>query len=364
MAKDLLMDRFGRFYEIPKMLALCGHHVVCVCLKYWCKPIEESCSTSYFDKVEWRSFALGSNWLAGIVRHYRRVEDLTASFKPDVIVGASDSIHVIMAALLSTKLEVPLVVDLYDNFESYRLARVPVINAIFKRAITKASAISVVSENLAAKAKHEYKPAGVVCTITNAICPEIFYPADKRLARRRLALPEHGLLIGTAGALTRDRGVRALYAGFKKLSQTMDNLYLVVAGRTDRHSRIPDHQRILYLGELPHARIGQLFNSLDIGVICNRKSAFSAYCFPQKLYEMLACGLPLVAANVGEIKNVLINSDAFLYDPEMPDTLADAVNRQLKARYVPRVRIPTWKDQGILFDQLIAHAAGPRRNNS
>ena len=73
MAKDLLRDRFGRFYEIPRFLARLGHEVRGVCLKYWPEKNDVS-RTDKHDQVEWSSLLLGHNWPLGLIKYYQRVQ--------------------------------------------------------------------------------------------------------------------------------------------------------------------------------------------------------------------------------------------------------------------------------------------------
>lgn len=365
MGKDLLRDRFGRFYELPRVLASCGNQVLCVCLKYRHGGEEATFREGWVDEVHWNSFRLGSNWPLGFLRHYRRLQSIAAEFKPDVVVGASDSFHVILAASVSKRSQIPLAVDLYDDFDAYPAARIPGIKKTFRYAVRMASGISAVSDNLAAKVKNEYRASGIVATVTNAISPDIFRPRDKTAARKRLGLPATALLTGTAGALKRQRGIPALHEAFLSLSKAIDNLFLVLAGPKERSLTPGAADKIVYLGDLPHREIGDFFASLDVGVICNRKDGFGTYCFPQKMYEMLACRLPVVAADVGAARRVLTRSERFLYDPDVPQTLSDAIRAQLYARYIPRVEIPTWTDQGILFNDLLRRAVNtPKADRS
>jgi len=358
MAKDLLQDRFGRFYEIPRVLAQSGHEVHGVCLKYWPantdRPIPRPC-----EFVDWSSFSLGRNWPLGFFEHYQRLDQISARIKPDIVVGASDCAHVVMAAWLAAKFGVPYAVDLYDNFESYRTTQIPGMKQLLRRAVRKAAAVSVVSETLLAKVREEYQPTGVLRTITNAIAPELFHAADKTTARRCLGLPEAETLIGTAGSLTRARGIETLYRAFDRLSKTKPNLSLVLAGPTDEWSAWQLGSRIIHLGELSHERVGNLFNALDVGIICNRDDEFGRYCFPQKLFEMLACGLPLVAADVGAMRGLLPGYERYLFAPGSAASLADAIVAQLETRYLPAAAIPTWQDCGLMFENLLEAAVAP-----
>ncbi len=356
MGKDLLHDRFGRFYEFPRMLAGQGHHVRGICLKYWIDELDSPVARQCFDGVEWKSFQLGWNWPVAFLRYFRRLKEIAMEFKPEIIIGASDAMHVTIATSLSARTGVPLVVDLYDNFESYRATQLPGIKTGLKRGILSASAISTVSCNLAEKVKNEYQAPGIVRTITNAVCPEIFHPADKALARRTLRLPESGLLIGTAGALSANRGIKTLFQAFEKLSGMRSNLYLILAGRVERGLHIPINDKIRYLGELPHTDIGHLFNALDVGVVCNRQGQFAEYGFPQKFYEMIACRLPVVAADVGVMQTLLVGYENCLYRPEGEDSLADTLEKQLNKPNVIDILVPTWKDRGGDFHQLLEAA--------
>jgi teichuronic acid biosynthesis glycosyltransferase TuaC len=352
MAKDLLYDRFGRFYEIPKTMAQTGHQVWGVCLKYWPKKnvqlMQRPC-----EYVQWSSFSLGRNWPLGFIKHYRRLCRITAMFKPDVVVGASDSAHVIMASRLAQKFDVPYVVDLYDNFESYRAAHLPGINQLLRSAVRNAAAVSVVSETLRMKVANDYQATGVLGVITNAISPEIFHARDKLTARRRLGLPETKILIGSAGSLFRRRGIETLCSAFKIIAQSRNDILLVLAGPTDRPMAFEPSEKIIYLGELEHERVGDLFNALDVGVLCNRDDKFGQYCFPQKLFEMLACKLPVVAADVGVMRALLPGSGRYLFEPENAASLANVILAQLETRHIPEISLPSWKDCGLMFEKLL-----------
>src|SRR5262245_41031901 len=356
MGKDLSRDRFGRFYEFPKSLGLRGHYVRGVCLTYWADGAEPLVSRQCLENVEWESFQLNRNWPVALAKHYQRLKNIADEFKPEIIVGASDAMHIMMAASLSRRIDVPLVVDLYDDFESYGTARLPGIKKGLQCAVARASAVSTVSYNLEAKVRKIYRATGRIRTITNAVCPEIFYPTNKHLARQALGLPPSEMLIGTAGALSAARGIGTLFQAFESLAGKINALSLVLAGQVDRRLCIPASDKIRYLGELPQRDVCHLFNALDVGIICNRRSQFAAFCFPQKFYEMVACGLPVVAADVGVMSQLLASYNYSLYEPENADALVNAIEIQLYRRSVVNDSVPTWRDRGEDFHQLLEEA--------
>ncbi len=355
MAKDLLQDRFGRFYEIPKALGQSGHEIRGVCLKY--RPGKGPSGTPQpCEFVQWDSFPLGRNWPLGFARHFQRLIEIATRFKPDIIVGASDCAQVVMAGRLAAKFGLPYAVDLYDNFESYRATQIPGMKHLLRRSVRQAAAVSVISDALLAKVQQQYRPKGLLRLITNAVAPEIFHWAEKSAARCRLGLPQSGTLIGTAGDLTHARGIETLFEAFKRLKVTRDHLSLILAGPIDgRVKRQLDHN-IIYLGELAHERVGDLFNALDVGIICNREDSFGRYCFPQKFFEMLACKLPVVVAKVGALSSVLSPSEHFLFTPGGAASLADAILSQIETRRIPALSVPTWHDCGLMFGNLLEAA--------
>jgi glycosyltransferase involved in cell wall biosynthesis len=355
MAKDLLADRFGRFYEFPRVLAQSGHQVQGVCLRYWPSRNTDA-SALPNESVDWSSFSLGANWPMGFLRHYARLRKIAERFRPDIIVGASDCFHVVMAFRLALKLKIPYAVDLYDNFEAYRATQFPGLRSWYRRAVSNATAVSVVSDTLLTKVKSEYRPIGILRTITNAVTPEIFHTGDKAVARRSLGLPESKILIGTAGALTRARGVETLYQAYTRLTKIQPNMSLVLAGPSDRSMKSPGREEIFYLGNLPHERVGDLFRALDVGVVCNRDDEFGRYCFPQKFFEMLACRLPVVAANVGAMRGLLAGSEQHLFNPTNVASLVNALVAQLGNSQRPAIQVPSWQDCGSKFGELIEAA--------
>jgi teichuronic acid biosynthesis glycosyltransferase TuaC len=88
--------------------------------------------------------------------------------------------------------------------------------------------------------------------------------------------------------------------------------------------------------------VAALFSALDVGVVTLRDSEFGRYCFPQKLHEMLACGLPVVAAEVGAVSALLKQQPGLLYSSEDPSALIAAVLNQLDNPAIPAISTPDW----------------------
>jgi glycosyltransferase involved in cell wall biosynthesis len=123
------------------------------------------------------------------------------------------------------------------------------------------------------------------------------------------------------------------------------NVVFVVAGRLYDECPLPQRADIFYLGMLPHKHMSYFFSALDIAIVALSNTRFGYYAFPQKAYEVLACRVPVAAANVGALAQLFSDQPDALYDPDLPVSLAQTVIRQLADRAILNVDIPTWDDQ-------------------
>jgi len=175
----------------------------------------------------------------------------------------------------------------------------------------------------------------------------LFHPMDRVACRLELGLPADGILIGTAGAISKSRGIETLFQAFERLAQERSDVHLVLAGHCDKGLTLPQSPRVHYLGMLPPKKVPVFLSSLNIAVISNRESAFGKYCFPQKFYEGVACGVPVVAAGVGALRELLEECPEHLYEPDNVEHLVAALRRQIDSPVVLPLAVPTWTTLGI-----------------
>jgi glycosyltransferase involved in cell wall biosynthesis len=346
MGKDLLDDRFGRFRELPLELARLGHEVQGLSLSY--RPRRQGEFTdgnnSAGASVIWHSVNLLNGFSLALGKYPRGALALAREFRPDVIWACSDAYHAIFGSWLAKHVRTPCVIDLYDDFETFTASQFPGVLPLFRRAVRAADGVSVFSRRLADYVERNYPRAKPTSVIENGIRKDLFYPRDRNLCRRSLGLPENYRIIGTAGALDRSRGIEALFKAFEILSAEADDLHLALAGPRQRGLRIPTGLRVHDFKELPHPTVPLLINALDLAVVCYRRSAQGEVSFPQKAYEILACRVPLVAAAVGSMNELLATHPQCLFEPDDPHNLAAAAKRQLENRTAVDVPTPSWAD--------------------
>jgi teichuronic acid biosynthesis glycosyltransferase TuaC len=362
MGKDLLDDRFGRFWELPLELARLGHEVQGIALSYR-KRAEGSfaCSiNSSGGSISWHSVNLFNAPWPALKRYLHFAQECVGAFQPDAIWACSDAYHAILGRTLANYGTARLVIDLYDNFESYAATRVPGILPFFKRAIRAADGVSCVSPQLAKYIGVHYRCPAPVLILENAIRSDLFRPMEKTSCRKQLGLPPDQKIIGTAGALFKSHGIETLYRGFEILAGEDSRITLAIAGpRSLKRNGIPMGPRVHDLGILPLETVPVFFNALDVATVCNRDSSFGRYNYPQKAREIMACGVPLVAANAGSMRDILRSHPECVFEPDDPWSLARAVHFQLAKPIKIESSVPDWSEMAgqlaTFFQQLLNH---------
>lgn len=353
MQKDVIDDRYARLYELPNQLARQGHEVIGICFSY--RKRKEGVFQHYQEAMSlltWHSFNLGTWVIPGLSRFFYAVISLVRSYKPDVVLGSSDCLIVILTAMFCRLLKLPYFVDLYDNYESFGIAKIPGILLLYRWAIRHSSGVCCVSEPLSDYIRTKYGHQTVL-TLESTIAGGDFYPMDKISARNAVGLPMSSTIIGVAGSLNKGRGIGLLYDSFLQLASKYPNLHMALAGPIDSTVPIPEHPRLHYLGLLPHKDIVSFYNALDLAVVCMRDTEFGRYAFPQKTYEILACKTPLLTAKLGALKHTFRDYPQCLYEPDNQADLQVKIEYLLEKPMSINIAIPTWQHQAAKFESWI-----------
>ena len=348
--KDLLDDQYGRLWEIPLQLAQSGHHIKGFCLsyRYKAKVLNPNVDSSV-RQVEWKTY----NIFPGFLRYVVNLHRMIRQFKPDVIWFSSDCFHIILGCLLGKIYQIPSILDLYDNYEFFKLSSFPGVIPAYRLAVKKADAISCVSLPLKRKLVQSCQPVGEIKVIENAIDTHLFFPHAQKSCREYFGLPDDIKLIGTAGALHGDRGINNLYEAFNRLAEQDNRLHLVVAGEGSRNHPVFQHANVHDLGVLEYDKIPLFFGILDVAVIFNANNAFGNYCYPQKANEILACNTPLLAADVGVMSELLKSYPECLYKPGNVIDLAEKIKNQIYSPTDIKIPANTWQVQAGKLEKLI-----------
>jgi D-inositol-3-phosphate glycosyltransferase len=165
--------------------------------------------------------------------------------------------------------------------------------------------------------------------------PQEFWPIPQAVSRRRLGLEPHSFLILQLGRMVPRKGVDNVLRGVARFQRLagVDAKVLIVGGE----SRQPDPRLTPELGRL--RQIAEEAGILDSVVFVgsrDRSELRDFYCaadvfvttpwyepFGMTPLEAMACGRPVIGANVGGIKFTVRDGETgFLVPPHDPDALA------------------------------------------
>ena len=155
-------------------------------------------------------------------------------------------------------------------------------------------------------------------------------------ARRTLGLPQDGFRIGWIGRLTREKGADVLLDAVAQLRDLPVAVSVLGDGRErqalgGRARRLEVEDRVRWHGAVPDA--ASLFCAFDVFLLSSRTEGT-----PIVLFEAMAARVPIVAAEVGGVPDVVTRSEALLVPPEDAAALADAVRAVWRDPDAARVR--------------------------
>jgi glycosyltransferase involved in cell wall biosynthesis len=354
--KDLLDDKYGRIFELAKGLADKDVEVLGLALSYRTRNSGQYEFTSGKNSFKWHSINLFSGLMPNFLEYWKSAGGLIKEFQPDFIWASSDVMQIILATRLGEKFGIPVFADLYDNYEAFSAAKFPGLKAQFRKSLEKATALTCASEAIASLYRQTNNQ---VFVIENAVDTATFHAIDRLESRQKLKLSETAPIIGTAGSLFKNRDIELLFAAFEALSAQMPELVLVLAGKIGPGVTLPKHPNVVYLGELPYEEVPVAISAMNVAVICNRASAFGNYCFPQKMYEIASCRIPLVAARTPAVEPVLSAYPETLYLPGNLESLSNAIEQQLNNPTAIDIPVKTWEEQASsLIDQVFNKSGG------
>ncbi|MDR1076694.1 MAG: glycosyltransferase family 4 protein [Xanthomonadaceae bacterium] len=353
-------ERGYRSFELPEALAGLGHQVRGIALSYQRRPQFESARLKP-DGAVWDSINGFPYSLIGARRHLRYIAETLGLFNPDIVWATSDAWQLYAGGRVAKSLGVPYVVDFSEDYETSNIGRLPGLASLLRRAYKDASGVTANGQALAEFVSGHYprKEAGVQI-IGDAATPYFFQPYSQGSARSMLGLPMRATLIGTAGKLTADYDIETLCRASPVLKERHPSLKLVLAGPRDESLKKLLHEDIIDLGILTQQRLALLFRALDVGVICGRRQGHDS---PRDYHEMLASGLPFVAAETEEVLHLLETVPECRYVRGDMESLVERVDALLNIRRRGDLPAATWDERAQALQQFLSQvkdvAGGP-----
>jgi len=167
-----------------------------------------------------------------------------------------------------------------------------------------------------------------------------FQPGDRRKARQELGLAEDEFIVGFVGTLYAWHGMDLFLAAVPSLAAAIPRFRLVVVGDGIEKERLAAQAQALgvapavtFTGLIPYRHIPTYIQAFDAGI-----SFFKAVRpipgIPMKMYEYMACGVPVIASDIPGYGPVVAGVNAGLsVNSTEPAEIVAAVSTLAKDSY-------------------------------
>lgn len=199
-------------------------------------------------------------------------------------------------------------------------------SAVERRFIRQADVVLTVGDAIADRLADRY---GIARPVVLYNAPEGARPTRTDALQRLLGVPDDGrTLVLYAGLFRAGRGLHTLLSA----AEQVDRVRVVLIGRGDRGDALREHaarlgDRAFVHPFVPPDRLPPLEASADVGACLYEPLTESLrLSLPNKLFEYLSAGLPVVASPLPELRRVVeAHRVGVLADPADPRAVADAL---------------------------------------
>jgi glycosyltransferase involved in cell wall biosynthesis len=202
----------------------------------------------------------------------------------------------------------------YDSHELYCEQELPALERrrwveIESKYVVDCDAVITVNASIARELERRYRIRDVNVIYNAERCEE--EPTKKRIFNRTFGLAHERKIVLFQGGLYAGRNLEVLIRAMRHLRNPLLNLVLMGDGRlrislenTVKKLRLSD--RVHFHPAVPQKDLLAFSACADAGVIPYQPTCLNNYyCTPNKLFEYIAAGVPIIASDLPEIRNIV-----------------------------------------------------------
>ena len=239
------------------------------------------------------------------------------------------------ATLLGRWLNVPVTITMRGT--EARHVTDPVLKPLMHAALSRASRVFSVSDSLRQVALSCGIESGKLQVVGNGVDITKFSRQPQSSSRESLGIPLQSKVIVTVGGLVERKGFHRVIAAMPELLKKFPGLtYLIIGGPSPEgdwtqqlQQLVTDQQldgAVKFLGSMPAEMLSQPLSAADVFVLSTRNEGWA-----NVLLEAMACGLPVVATDVGGNSEVVSGSDLGVIVPfDDHEALVNAITQALE----------------------------------
>ena len=253
---------------------------------------------------------------------------------------------------LAKSWQVPLVYDaheLYPEQRSFSTAQRDICSQSEREHIKHTDLVFAVNESIAQEMARRYH-IDQPLVLTNAIDPYPEFEPDAHydLLREKLQLPASRRILLLQGGFAPNRNLNELVEAMAHVKEPDVDLVMMGFGEYGQKLQSTAHRlglagkRVHFLPAVPQSELLQHSASADMGIIpYPHVDLNSYYCTPNKLFEFIQAGLPIIANDSPELRRFVGNEGfGFIHPMKSPRQIAMAIDLAFQA--LPRA---DWRQQ-------------------
>ena len=212
------------------------------------------------------------------------------------------------ATLIGKRLNIPVFVTARGT-DINLFSQMPLIRPKIVSTLNRADGVIAVSEALKQRMVELGIVAEKIAVIRNGIDHSIFHPRDRNEARRRLNLDPEDCVLLTVAALVPLKGIDQLIEAVALLQKREPNRrwkLLVIGEGPERRalesqiSNLKLQNQVQLVGAKPQDELADWYSAADLFCLASDREGC-----PNVILEALACGVPVVASNVGGVAELV-----------------------------------------------------------
>jgi D-inositol-3-phosphate glycosyltransferase len=191
-----------------------------------------------------------------------------------------------------------------------------------------------------------------VAVIPCGVNPGVFRVIDRSVAREKAGFGGEKVVL-FVGRIEPLKGIDCLLRGFAGLSSTLGARLVIVGGDEGSRKEIAQLQElsrelgienaVSFLGTVKHDLMPYLYNAADVCVVPSHYESFGLVPL-----ESLACGTPVVATDVGDLRNIIRQGEnGYILPDNEPAILSEKIADVL-----------SWPDRSVRRSRAIRASVG------
>lgn len=295
-------------------------------------------SAGYSKNISFSRFLSHRGFAKSLVKEFDTCE------KPDLIMIAYPPITVAeKVSVWSVNNNIPCIVDIIDPWPdvfSEHIKYMPEfllapLKSSVRKTMQKASAVTGISNQYIEWAK------GYNSALLNTRC---FYPAvqfdemQKELKDASLNTEKEkkALTVIYAGSLGYSYDIKTILEAAEKLEKNAGkDLQFIIAGDGPQKKIVEEYEKnhgnLTYVGRVPKKKLMEYYYLSDVGLTQHIEGATQSVTY--KLFDLLACGLPIMNSLESEMKDIILNNRVGLHNsPGDAEGLAENLVKMINNR--------------------------------